>query len=108
MEDRDDDVPSVGDLVMNDTVDAIDAAIGALLLVRVGLVGSHGIEVPTDALDLALASHEPFLNTRKRFRNLHEVLRGHEVFFDIENTVNEMVVAAVSVGFKVGSAITRT
>lgn len=57
---------------------------------------------PSDALDDALAADDDYRVARDLFHGLHERLRGHEVFFDIEAAVSQMVVVAVDVGFRVG------
>jgi hypothetical protein len=99
------DVPHLGQSVVNNT-DAIDAVLtarDAVLVALVALGAVPGAEVPSDALDAALAADDDYRAARARFRELHERLRGHPDFFDIESTTNEMVTTAVDVGFRVGS-----
>jgi hypothetical protein len=96
---------------MNTNTDAIDAMLtarNALAVALVALQGVPGAEVPSDALDAALGFDDDYVKARARFRELHEHIRGHEVFYDIESTVNQLVTAAVDVGFRVGASTVRT
>lgn len=85
--------------------DAVADVLAAVLIALVALDGLDEIEPPADALDLALASHEPYRAARDRFHGLHESLRDRveqTTFFRLEEAVSQMVVAAVDVGFRVG------
>ena len=96
---------------MNTNTDAIDAMLtarNALAVALVALQGVPGAEVPSDALDAALGFDDDYVKARARFRELHERLRGHRDFFEFEAATNEMVTAAVDVGFRVGISTVRT
>ena len=80
---------------------ALADALDALLVAFVAVGGVDDLE-PVGAIDAALGADEDHRSARERFRQVHEDLRGHPGFFEIEVAANDLVVTAAAVGFRLG------
>ena len=95
------------DLALSSVSEALDALLTAL----VALNGLPDVEVPGEALDLALRSDKSHREARK---GLVEVLvhvqvvlgaENFKLFLNAEERINALVAAATDVGFKLGLSI---
>lgn len=87
---------------------AVGEAVDALLLALVALDGLEAVEVPVEALDLALRSDDAHREARVAFhavlRELREVV-GTDLLLRVEERANAVVVAATDVAFRLGARV---
>lgn len=87
---------------------AVEQALDALLVALVELDGVRDVEVPVDALDLALRKDKSYQEARQKLVEVlvHvQVVLGNDntmLFLHAEERINAAVVAATDVGFRLG------
>lgn len=91
-----------------DLTDRLDAALEAVLAVRVALGGLPADAAPFEALDDALRSQAEYQTARRAFVAALKAIRAgsnaDEHVFVLEASANEMVARAAEVGWRLGIA----
>lgn len=86
-----------------DLTDRLDAALDALLAVRVALGGLSGPLLPEEALDVALGLHQGYQEARRGFVAALEAVRRagvtDEVVFTLEAAAHHLAAQAAEVGW---------
>lgn len=89
-----------------DQVERLDAALEAVLAVRVALGGLPADAAPFDAMDDVLRQHPEYQAARRAFVAALEAIRAgsnaDEHVFALEASANEMVARAAEAGWRLG------
>lgn len=89
-----------------DLTDRLDAALEAVLAVRVALGGIPADAAPFEAMDDVLRRHPEYQAARRAFGAALEALRAgsnaDKHVFAVEASANEMVARAAEVGWRLG------
>ena len=89
-------------------VEHLDAALDHLLAARVSLGGLDEVDLPDEALDVAMAADEGFQEARRHFREAWQEVReaaGSECpqeLLRLEAAANALVVQGTKVGWRLG------